>query len=138
MRGPVVALLWAVPLLRASDVCAERILSDGTATMDELECVRAAKLCLQAGMCADAGISTARLCECYRQVTAAASVAARRGAACRGAARTQRARGAVAQVRLPLSGRALTDYECRATARAEFTILEEWRACQRIGRADEL
>jgi len=71
MRGLRLAVLWAVPLLYASKVCDEAILSEGIAAMaDDLGCVRDVKLCLQHGTCADAGVSSARMCECYRQVEA--------------------------------------------------------------------
>lgn len=79
MRGLALALLCAAPLLRASDVCDGQILSEGIMMMDELECVTDVKACLRTGMCANAGISTARICECYRQVAATVRDAARRG-----------------------------------------------------------
>ena len=71
MRGLRLAVLWAVPLLYAYDVCDEAILSEGIAAMaDDLECVTDVKRCLQAGTCPDAGVSLERLCECFRKVEA--------------------------------------------------------------------
>ena len=102
------ALLLAATATAGEDLavpqCDDAIISEGLAEMGVIDCVTIVKSCLKAGTCAAAGVTEHALCQCYRKV------------------------------QLPLRNRPVSAYHCRATAKAPYTIWQEWKHCVKSGR----
>ena len=104
MRRLLALLLALLALSHAEKMCSEALITEAMAQYKDPACVADMKSCLQVGTCEGAGITAARMCECFRQVNLPAEG----------------------------SGRALADYECLPTHGAIRTLRDEWTACNSL------
>ena len=102
MRLHVLLAVAQLAALAAGRMCTEDFITEAMGQLNDPACVGDMKSCLHAGTCVAAGISEARMCECYTQVV------------------------------LPVAGRAMDDYDCLPSSGSPRTLLEDWTQCTRL------
>jgi hypothetical protein len=102
MQRLFIALPTLVALATGAKVCPDELINEAMGQMNDPSCIQDMKQCLSRGTCYDAGISEARVCECF------------------------------VQVGLPVAGRDIVDYKCKATISSPTTILDDWTHCTHL------